>query len=96
MAVKQPGLRGEINAVAAQLCLGLFWRCSWRGPSQAGAALSCWLHVLGEYWRDDDNISCCDGNDFIFATHMISSGINSHQDRDCFSGRKKKQKEISR
>jgi predicted chitinase len=49
--------------------------------------LSCLLRVFGEYWRDHDNNSCCDGNDFIFATHRINSGTNGLQDRQRFSGR---------
>jgi hypothetical protein len=49
--------------------------------------------VLEEYWRDhNDNNSCCDGNDFIFATNRISSGTNGLLDCQRFSGRKKGRK----
>jgi hypothetical protein len=90
MAVKQPGLRGEMNTlVAAKVCVAwvvLVAFVAW--TLRAGAVLSCWPRVLGEYWRDHDNNSCCDGNDFIFATHRINSSTNSLQDRQCFSGKK--------
>jgi hypothetical protein len=97
MAVKQPGLRGEMNAVAAQMCTAwvVWWRF-WRGPSTAGSVLSCWLRVLDEYWRDRDNNSCCDGNDFVFATHRISAAPTAFRTASASLGDKKKQKEISR
>jgi hypothetical protein len=68
--------------------LGSFLWPSWRGPPRAGAVLSWWPRVLGEYWRDHENNSC-DGNDFIFATCRISSSTNGLQDHQRFSGRKK-------
>jgi hypothetical protein len=42
-------------------------------------------------------ISCCDDNDFIFATHRISSGTNGLQDcQALLLAQKKEAKEISR
>jgi hypothetical protein len=59
--------------------------------------LSCWLCVMGEYWHDRNNNSCCDGNDFIFAAHMTCSGANGlRNERQIFQGAKKESKKISR
>jgi hypothetical protein len=64
-------------------------RCALFGSFWAFLALTipsrCCAFLLalcvGEHWRDHNNNSCCDGNDFVFATHRISSGTNGLQDR---------------
>jgi hypothetical protein len=89
MAVKQPGLRGEISLVSLMCVSWIVLVAFFAWTIRAGAALSCWLCVLGEYWRDRDNNSYFD-YDFIFAMHRISSGTNGLQDHQCFSGRKKR------
>jgi hypothetical protein len=98
MTVKQPGLRGELNA--AQVCvveIVLVAFLAWTIPSRCFAFLLAACD--GQYWRDSNNNSFCDGNNFIFATHRISSGSNGLQDRQCFSwhkiGRKRRRERMA-